>query len=41
MYVNASNLGIIWKANKDGLDPDYPSTMIPPKAYALGIRGFF
>jgi TonB-linked SusC/RagA family outer membrane protein len=27
-YVNASNLGIIWKANSDDLDPEYLNTFI-------------
>jgi len=42
LYVNVSNLGIIWKANKAGIDPDYPFSSFPPaKTYALGIRGNF
>ena len=41
LYVNASNLGIIWRANKENLDPDYPSTLKPEKAYAFGIRANF
>ena len=42
LYVNASNLGILWRANKKGIDPDYAVSDIPPsKAYALGVRIFF
>jgi TonB-dependent starch-binding outer membrane protein SusC len=41
LYVNASNLGIIWRANKENLDPDYPATLKPEKSYALGIRANF
>jgi TonB-linked SusC/RagA family outer membrane protein len=41
LYVNASNLGIIWRANKENLDPDYPATLPPEKSYALGIRANF
>lgn len=41
-FVNGSNLGILWRANKHGLDPDYAVNAIPPsKAFALGFRLFF
>lgn len=41
IYANASNLGIIWRANGRGIDPDYNgglSRMPQPPIYALGIR---
>lgn len=38
LYINASNLGIIWKANKDNIDPDFPSSIPTPKTYAIGLR---
>jgi TonB-dependent starch-binding outer membrane protein SusC len=38
LYANAANLGILWRANKDGLDPDYPSSLYPPQTYTLGLR---
>lgn len=42
IYVYASNLGILWRANKDGIDPDYLSYTPPPgKTYTLGIRADF
>lgn len=41
VYCYASNLGIIWKANKSGLDPDYPSSLKPPHIIALGLAGNF
>lgn len=37
IYCNASNLGILWKANKLGFDPDFPGTQPPPRNYAMGI----
>lgn len=40
-FLNADNLGILWRANKKGIDPEFPSggnTLVPPRAYALGIR---
>ncbi|HEY0065911.1 MAG TPA: SusC/RagA family TonB-linked outer membrane protein [Flavisolibacter sp.] len=40
-YANASNLGLIWRANKFGLDPDYPSSLPAASSFAFGIRGDF
>lgn len=40
LYANISNLGIIWRANHDKIDPDagnYPDA----KTYTLGIRANF
>lgn len=37
--VYATNLGILWKANKEGLDPDYrQSTYKPPFQINLGVN---
>jgi TonB-linked SusC/RagA family outer membrane protein len=42
VYVNLNNLGILWRANKDGLDPDYLNYVIPPsKNIIIGIRADF
>jgi hypothetical protein len=41
LYINAANLGILWRANKDGLDPEYPSTLPPSKTYTIGLRTDF
>lgn len=41
IYVNASNLGILWRANKLGIDPDfsYTNTNMPaPSTISLGVR---
>jgi TonB-linked SusC/RagA family outer membrane protein len=38
LYVNAANLGILWRANKAGADPDYPFALRPPATLALGLR---
>lgn len=43
-YLNISNLGVIWKANKLGIDPDYNNglySLINPKSYSLGLRANF
>jgi len=42
VYIYASNLGLIWTANKDHLDPDYPQGGVPaPHSIALGIKAGF
>jgi TonB-linked SusC/RagA family outer membrane protein len=40
-YLNASNLGLLWKANRDGLDPDAPDAIPIPKTFTLGFRVIF
>ncbi|MGJ7032307.1 SusC/RagA family TonB-linked outer membrane protein [Niabella hirudinis] len=37
-YGNLANLGILWRLNRQGIDPDYPGGFAPPKQYTLGIR---
>jgi TonB-linked SusC/RagA family outer membrane protein len=38
-YAYARDLGIIWRANKQGLDPDYPFAAYPSSSsYALGLQ---
>lgn len=39
-FANANNLGVIWRANKLGLDPDFEGEYIMPpvKQLAFGIR---
>ena len=41
IYANAANLGILWRANKDHIDPDYVGTIPVPKTYTVGIRANF
>ena len=42
LYAYINNIGILWRANKDGIDPDYipnSSTVYPnPRTYALGFK---
>jgi len=39
LYLYANNLGIIWRANEKGIDPDYPYTSFPPaKTYSMGLK---
>lgn len=41
LYLNVSNIGIIWRANKEEIDPDYPSSVPASRTYALGINVSF
>ncbi|QIH35262.1 SusC/RagA family TonB-linked outer membrane protein [Sphingobacterium sp. DR205] len=41
LFANAANLGIIWRANRNGLDPDYPEAIPLQKNYSLGLRASF
>lgn len=40
-FVNISNLGILWQANKEGIDPDYPTGLRPVRAWSIGCRANF
>jgi len=44
VYLNTSNLGLLWTANKEGIDPDYSRGLasIPPATtITLGLRAGF
>jgi hypothetical protein len=41
VYANAADLGLIWKKNKEGLDPDYPSSLRPVQTWAFGVKATF
>jgi len=41
LYLYLNNVGLIWKANKDGLDPDYPSGIPIPRSLSLGVKTNF
>lgn len=39
LYGYARDLGILWRANKQGLDPEYPNALYPdPASYAIGLN---
>jgi len=40
-YVTMSNIGIIWKANKIGIDPDYRLNVPNPRSFSFGINANF
>ncbi|KQM65199.1 hypothetical protein ASE74_10025 [Pedobacter sp. Leaf216] len=41
IYTGIQNLGVIWKATKLDVDPDYLNTIKPVKNFLFGIRGAF
>lgn len=38
LYCNTANLGILWTANKQNIDPDYSNAIPPPFSFSLGIN---
>lgn len=41
-YINVNNIGLLWRANDYGIDPDYRNTSIlSPASYTAGIRAQF
>jgi len=38
---NLANLGIIWRKNKEHLDPDYYYTNTPPRQFSMSLRARF
>jgi len=41
VYSGIQNLGIVWKATKYKIDPDYLNTLPPSKNILFGVRGSF
>ena len=41
LYLNAANLGILWRSNKDRIDPDFANGVPNPKIYTIGFRANF
>lgn len=41
LFANAANPGIVWRANRRGLDPDNPEGIPLQKNYSLGLRASF
>ncbi|MEO9020993.1 MAG: SusC/RagA family TonB-linked outer membrane protein [Ginsengibacter sp.] len=37
-FFNAANLGILWRANKQNIDPDYPAAIPPATSYSFGMN---
>jgi len=41
IYAYASNLGLVWKMNKQGIDPDFRTGYPNPRSLALGLKTNF
>ncbi|WP_145856840.1 SusC/RagA family TonB-linked outer membrane protein [Pedobacter suwonensis] len=41
VFSALQNGGIMWRANKFGVDPDYAGNIPPSRSYLLGLRGSF
>ncbi|HWI90101.1 MAG TPA: SusC/RagA family TonB-linked outer membrane protein, partial [Flavisolibacter sp.] len=42
LYAAGNNLGILWRANPFGIDPDYSNSQIPPsRTFSLGLTAIF
>lgn len=43
VYINVNNVGLLWTANKEGIDPDYYrlNNLVAPRTYSLGVRTNF
>lgn len=42
LYANAANLGILWRANRKGIDPDYRiGNLSNPSTYSIGLKTSF
>ncbi len=41
LTANIANLGILWRKNKQGLDPDFVYTQTAPKLFTFGIKADF
>jgi hypothetical protein len=41
VYAYANNVGILWRANKVGMDPDYGTGIPSPFTFSLGCKAEF
>lgn len=41
LYLNLSNIGLLWKANSKGIDPDYHAVIPEPRCWTVGLRANF
>ncbi|WP_127124588.1 SusC/RagA family TonB-linked outer membrane protein [Pseudoflavitalea rhizosphaerae] len=38
VFCHINNIGLVWKANKHGIDPDFLSSQPIPRIYSLGVK---
>ena len=41
LYFYINNIGLLWKANKIGIDPDYINGYHTPRSYTIGLKADF
>lgn len=41
IYTNLANLGVVWRQNKEGIDPDYINSLPVSTTFTFGIRSSF
>ena len=41
VYANMANIGILWRANKEGIDPEAPVGTPSPRQYTIGLKADF
>lgn len=41
LFANANNLGILWRANKFGIDPEYNNEFNPKASFSFGLKADF
>jgi len=41
VYAYINNLGVLWKANKENIDPEYGNNMPNARAVSFGVRAGF
>ncbi|MDQ2719434.1 MAG: hypothetical protein M3Z26_06675 [Bacteroidota bacterium] len=41
LFLYLNNVGILWKANKLGIDPDYGMGLPAPRSISIGIKANF
>lgn len=41
IYGNVANLGLLWRANHENIDPDFISTIPNPRRFTIGLRTGF
>lgn len=41
LFANGNNLGVLWKANKFGIDPEYNNEFNPKASFSFGLKADF
>ena len=41
LFLYLNNVGILWKANHQGIDPDYGFGLPTPRSYSIGVKAAF